>query len=209
MYSDQIQEITVDLLLGRKETEGASTWAGHGEGSGMEGRAGQEAGAGGRQCSSGPLGSRCSCPSLSGLSGAACPATGMSRGRLRGQGRVGLAAGLGLLLGQSAVPSRQQRGCCRGEKAPRLWSAPPTVPSTAVVSTTQVRPWALPPAHGETKGLRRSQRSLYSGADAPHARGACIASSLLGPSCGCRSLLLSPELRRLHTRFLLLSGTWL
>ena len=86
---------------------------------------------------------------------------------------------------------------------------PPTGPSTAVVSLSQVRPWALPPAHGETKGLRRSQRSLYSGADAPQGRRACIASSVLGPSCGCRSLLLSPELRRLQTRFLLLSGAWL
>ena len=175
----------------------------------MEGRAGQEAGAGGRQCSSGPLGSRCSCPSLSGLSGAACPATPMSRGRLRGQGRAGLAAGLGLPLGQSAVPSWQQRGCCRGEKAPRRGSAPPAGPPTAVVSASQVRPWALPPAHGETRGPRRSQRSLYSGADAPQGRGACIASSVLGPSCGCPCLLLSPELRRLQTRFLLVSGTWL
>ena len=83
VYSDQLQEITADVLLfGSKETEGAGSWAGCGEASGMEGRAGQEAGAGGKQGSSEPLGRRWSCPSLLGLSGTACPATPMSRGRL-------------------------------------------------------------------------------------------------------------------------------
>ena len=37
-YSDQLQEITVDVLLfGSKETEAAGTWAGCVEASGMEG----------------------------------------------------------------------------------------------------------------------------------------------------------------------------
>lgn len=38
VYSDQLQEITVDVLLfGSKETEAAGTWAGRVEASGMEG----------------------------------------------------------------------------------------------------------------------------------------------------------------------------
>lgn len=37
-YSDQLQEITVDVLLfGSKETEAVGTWGGCGEASGMEG----------------------------------------------------------------------------------------------------------------------------------------------------------------------------
>lgn len=37
-YSDQLQEITVDVLLfGSKETEAVGTWAGRVEASGMEG----------------------------------------------------------------------------------------------------------------------------------------------------------------------------
>ena len=116
----------------------------------------------------------------------------MSRGRFRGEGRV-WPAGLGLLLCQPVVPSWQQRGCCRGEKAPWLWSAPSTVPSMAVASSIhgpvpgcgQLHPRFSPGLfhlHREKpKVLRRGQRSLYSGADAPEGRVACIASSRAGP----------------------------
>ena len=57
---------------------------------------------------------------------------------------------------------------------PWLWPAP-----------SQVQPWALSPVQTETKGVRRSQRSLYSGADAPEGRVACIASSGAGPFMHC------------------------
>ena len=80
---------------------------------------------------------------------------------------------------------------------PWLWPAPSTVPSVAVASSIhgpvhgcgQLHPRFSPGLfhlHREKpKVLRRGQRSLYSGADAPEGRVECIASSRAGPFMRC------------------------